>query len=65
MRELFKEEKDTSDIQKQYKVLHSFLESPELQKLCDESEKYLSEGKEVSVRIFLEAGKPKYELKYS
>jgi hypothetical protein len=63
LRELFKEEKDTTELQKKYKILYSFLESSELQKLCDETEKCLSEGKEVSVRIYLEDGKPKYELK--
>jgi flagellar motility protein MotE (MotC chaperone) len=63
MRELLKEENDTAELQKRYKVLYSFLESDELQKLCDETEKYLSEGKEVSIKITLETGKPKYELK--
>jgi hypothetical protein len=63
MRELFEDEKDTFKLQKRYKILYSFLESPELQKLCDETEKCLSEGKEVNVRIYLENGKPKYELK--
>jgi hypothetical protein len=62
MRELFKEEKDTSRLQQKYKVLYSFLESPELQKLCDETERYLSDGKEVNVRITIEHGKPKCEL---
>jgi hypothetical protein len=63
MRELFKDEKDTSKLQQRYEILYSFLESSELQKLCDETEQYLSEGKEVNVRIYLESGKPKYELK--
>jgi hypothetical protein len=63
MRELFENEKDPSRLQQMYETLYSFLESPELHKLCDETEKYLSEGKEVSVRIHLESGKPKYELK--
>ena len=62
MRELFREEKDTTELQRRYKILYAFLESPELQKLCDETEQYLSEGKEVSVRITLENGKPRYEI---
>ncbi len=63
MRELFKKEKNTTKLQQRYKILYSFLESSELQKLCDETERYLAEGQEVSVRIYLEAGNPKYELK--
>jgi hypothetical protein len=62
IRELLNEEKDTSRLQQKYEILYAFLESPELQKLCDETEKYLSEGQEVSVKIYLEAGKPGYEL---
>jgi hypothetical protein len=63
MRELFKEDKDNPELEKKYELLYSFLESPDLQKICDESERYLSEGKEVSVRIALESGKPKFEIK--
>lgn len=37
--------------------------SPESQKLRGESERYLAEGKQVTVRIHFEDGKPKYELK--
>jgi hypothetical protein len=62
MRELFKEEKNITELKQRYKVLYSFLESPELQKLCDETEKYLAEGQEVSVKITLENGQPKYEI---
>lgn len=62
MRELFEDEEDASKLQQRYELLYAFLESPELQKLCDETEKCLSEGKEVNVRIYLENGKPKYEL---
>jgi hypothetical protein len=62
MRELLKEEKDNQELQQKYKILYSFLESPELQALCDETERYLAEGKEVSVKLTLEAGKLKYEI---
>jgi hypothetical protein len=62
MRELFEDEKDTTKLQQKYQILYSFLQSPDLQKLCDETERYMSEGKEINVRIYLEAGKPKYEL---
>ncbi len=46
-----------------FELLVSFLKSPESLKLRDESEKRLAEGKDVTVRISLENGKPKYELK--
>jgi hypothetical protein len=63
MRELLDSEKDNSKLQRYYQILYSFLESPELQKLCDETEKGLSEGKEVSVKVYIEEEKLKYELK--
>ena len=63
MREIFDDEKDSTKLQQKYKILYSFLQSPDLQKLCDETERYMSEGKEINVRVYLEAGKPKYELK--
>jgi len=62
MRELLIGEKDSNEIQNQYELLHTFLESEDLQKLCDETEKYLAEGRQVNVRITLEAGKPRYEI---
>ncbi len=62
MRELFKEDTDTGELEQRYNLLSSFLESSELQSLCDETEKYLAEGKEVSVKINLEAGEPKYQI---
>jgi len=46
-----------------FEVLVAFLKSPESKKLRDESEKYLAEGKQVTVDIRFEAGKPVYELK--
>ena len=46
-----------------YEALVNFLQSPESQKLRVESEKYLSEGKEVTVRIDFVDGRPRYELK--
>jgi hypothetical protein len=62
MRELFKEEEDLTELKQKYQILYSFLESPELQKLCDETERYLAEGQDVNVKITLESGKPKYEI---
>ena len=44
-------------------MLLAFLKSPESKRLRGESEGYLAEGKEVTVKINFETGKPKYELK--
>jgi len=63
MRELFKEDKENPELEKKYELLYSFLGSADLQKICDESERFLSEGKEVSVRITLDSGKPRFEIK--
>ncbi|MFC1944541.1 hypothetical protein ACFLX5_03495 [Chloroflexota bacterium] len=62
LRELLKEGEQKEALEGRYEAVVSFLESPELKKLRDESEKYLSEGKQVTVKIHLEAGKPRYEL---
>jgi hypothetical protein len=61
--ELLRGEGDDKELIRRFETLVSFLKSPESQKLRDESEKYLAEGKEVSVRIYFVNGKPKYELK--
>ena len=39
-----------------------FLQSPESERLRIESEKYLAEGKQVSVKITTNKGRPKYDL---
>ena len=51
------------ELERKFEALVSFLKSPESKKLRDESEKYLAEGKQVTVDIRFEAGKPVYELK--
>jgi hypothetical protein len=61
--ELLRGDGDEKEFVNRFEMLVSFLKSPESQKLRDESEKYLAEGKEVSVRIYFIDGKPKYELK--
>jgi hypothetical protein len=63
MRELLKEEKDMDALQQRYQILYSFLKSPDLEKLCNEAERYLAEGKEVRVSITLKDGKPEYKIK--
>ena len=61
--ELLRAEADDKELAQKFEMLVSFLKSPESRKLRDESEKHLAEGKQVTVRISFEDGKPKYELK--
>ena len=60
--QLLREEGMNEDVQRKYEALVAFLQSPESKQLRVESERYLSEGKQVSVRISNNEGKPKYEL---
>lgn len=61
--ELLRSEGDEEVLAQRYEMLVSFLKSPESRPLRDESERYLAEGKQVTVRVSFEDGKPKYELK--
>ena len=61
--ELLRGEGEDRELQQRFEMLVSFLKSPESQRLRDESERYLAEGKQVTVTIYFEIGKPKYELK--
>jgi len=61
--ELLRGEGDEKELVQRFETLVSFLKSPESRKLRAESERYLSEGKEVTVRIHFVDGKPKYDLK--
>lgn len=58
-------EGEDKELQQQCEMLVSFLKSPESRKLRDESEKYLAEGKKVTLRLSFADGKPKYELEIS
>jgi len=60
--ELLKGEENNEKLQQKYDMLLAFLKSPESQKLRAESEKYLAEGKKVTLRLSFADGKPKYEL---
>jgi len=62
LRLLLGTETDNEDVQKRYEALASFLRSPDMAKCRDECERYLSAGQEVSVRLHLGQGKPKYEI---
>jgi len=54
---------DDDELKQRFETLVAFLRSPRAKKLLDESERYLSDGKKVTVRIQLDEGKPEYELK--
>ena len=60
--ELLKGEGENKEFEHRFEALASFLKSPESEKLRDESERYLAQGKGVRVRIYFEAGKPRYEI---
>ena len=61
--QLLREEGEDEDVMQKFEALVSFLKSPESQRLRADSERYLAEGKEVSVRVNFKDGKPIYELK--
>ena len=61
--ELLRLEGDDRALAQRFEMIVSFLKSPESQRLRDESERYLAEGKQVTVKVSFEDGKPRYELK--
>ena len=61
--QLLRDEKISEDVKHKYEALLTFLQSPESKHLRDESERYLAEGKKVSVIIGSRNGAPEYELK--
>jgi len=52
----------SEEVEKEFEALVSFLESPGLERLVDESEKYLADGREVKLVIYPDGSQPKYEL---
>jgi hypothetical protein len=60
--QLLREEGINEEVRTKYEALIEFLRSPESQRLREESERCLAEGKQVAVRISVDAGQPKYEL---
>jgi len=59
---LLREGGEGKEFQQRFEALASFLKSPDSLRLRDEAEKYLAEGKKVTVKISLDDGKPKYQL---
>jgi hypothetical protein len=63
LRELLTGRDESKELEERYEAIVSFLKSPEMQKLRDQSEKYLSEGKNVKVVVHLGEKEPRYEIK--
>jgi len=58
--------KPNEELMTEYEVLLAFLSSPELRKLQNETEKLLSEGNKVKVKVYPGCEKPKYyELEWT
>jgi len=56
------DEDSEEEIKKKYEALMNFLKSTAARELIDESEKYLSDGKKVNVKLYMTGDKPRYEL---
>jgi hypothetical protein len=63
LKELLKGGGRGRELEEMYEALVSFLTSPDLQKLRDESERHLAEGRDVKVVIRMEEGEPRYEIR--
>jgi hypothetical protein len=63
LRQLLKGGDESKELKEAYEALVSLLKSPQLQKLRDESERYLAEGRDVKVVVHLGEGEPRYEIK--
>jgi len=61
--ELLRCEGENKEVSKIYEALLSLLTSPELYRLRDETERHLSEGRNVKVILHLSGDKPRYEIK--
>jgi hypothetical protein len=65
LKNLLMEEHYDEEFEEKYEMLVAFLQSPDLIKMCVESERHLAEGKKVLLIISTANGKPKYELEYN
>jgi hypothetical protein len=55
--------KKNRKLEQKIELLRMFLETADFRKLRAESEKHLVEGKKVRFVLYLEKGKPRYEMK--
>ena len=53
---------EEAELAEKLELLRLFLESTDFSKLRGEYEKHLQEGKGVKVTLYLEEGKPEYEM---
>ncbi|MFC2038152.1 hypothetical protein ACFLUG_00055 [Chloroflexota bacterium] len=60
--ELLGNTENDEHLQSRYMLLVEFLQSTEAKTLLNESEKYLSEGKKVTVKLSFHGEKPEYRL---
>ncbi|HUU63568.1 MAG TPA: hypothetical protein VMX96_06595 [Dehalococcoidia bacterium] len=65
LKELLRGDIENKEIGEKYEALVAFLKSPVSRKLSDVCERYLSEGKEVTAKIYFWKGKPKYKITLS
>ena len=63
LRDLLRGDIHNEELRARYQALISLLTSEELEPLIAETERYLSDGKEVKVLLHLEAGEPTYEIR--
>ena len=63
LRELLRGGSEGKELEETYEGLVSLLESTELQKLRDECEGHLADGRDVKVVLHLAQGEPRYEIK--
>jgi hypothetical protein len=63
LRELLRGGGEGKELEETYEGLVSLLESPELERLRDECERHLADGRDVKVVLHLGQGEPRYEIK--
>ena len=61
--QLLREEAENEEVEQKFEALVSFLKSPDSKRLRDESERYMAEGKQVTVRVYFDKDQLRYELK--
>ena len=65
LRQLLIEQGEDKELQERYSMLLSFLKSPRSKKLRNKTEEYLAQGQDVTVKIYSQSGKTKYEIQIS
>jgi hypothetical protein len=62
LKQLLTRKRRNKTLEEKLEILRLFLETADFTKLRAESEKYLVEGKAVRFSVFMENGKPGYEM---